>query len=337
MVPQPTETIAVARSVHGRRLSPWRCTRWSGCSPSAPRRPSHGPRGPDHGSTRATWERGMVNSTPTDSQDVKSAHHAGPAGSARRRPGDCDAARSPAADRHTCAMDLTLTPAQAELRDRARAYVVDALQPLEAEFERNHTLPDATTRELKRLAIEARLHGGSLPGPRAARDGRRSSRSSSTSSWARRRAACGASSRARTTRSSTARPSSAGGTSTRACAASATAATRSPRPGQGSDARTLASTAVRDAATGEWVLNGEKWFVTGPSDTDFMIFHCHVIEGDERQADAVPRRLRHARPRADRRPRLHAHVRRPPPAVRAARRPGHRRRGARRRGRGGRA
>ena len=41
---------------------------------------------------------------------------------------------------HCAAMDLTLTPAQTELRDRARAYVVDALQPLEAEFERNHTL-----------------------------------------------------------------------------------------------------------------------------------------------------------------------------------------------------
>ena len=34
---------------------------------------------------------------------------------------------------------------------------------------------------------------------------------------------------------------------------------------------------------GEYVLNGEKWFVTGPSDTDFMIFHCHLIEGGERQ------------------------------------------------------
>ena len=34
-------------------------------------------------------------------------------------------------------------------------------------------------------------------------------------------------------------------------------------PGAGSDARTLAATATRDAATGEYVLNGEKWFVTG--------------------------------------------------------------------------
>ena len=34
-------------------------------------------------------------------------------------------------------------------------------------------------------------------------------------------------------------------------------------PGAGSDARTLAATATRDAATGDYVLNGEKWFVTG--------------------------------------------------------------------------
>jgi acyl-CoA dehydrogenase len=55
-------------------------------------------------------------------------------------------------------------------------------------------------------------------------------------------------------------------------------------PGAGSDARTLAATAVLDAATGEYVLNGEKWFVTGPPDeTDFMIFHCHLLDGDERR------------------------------------------------------
>jgi alkylation response protein AidB-like acyl-CoA dehydrogenase len=54
-------------------------------------------------------------------------------------------------------------------------------------------------------------------------------------------------------------------------------------PGAGSDARALAATAVRDAGTGEYVLNGEKWFVTGPpGETDFMIFHCHVVEGSER-------------------------------------------------------
>jgi alkylation response protein AidB-like acyl-CoA dehydrogenase len=56
-------------------------------------------------------------------------------------------------------------------------------------------------------------------------------------------------------------------------------------PGAGSDARTLQSTAVRDPSTGDFVLNGEKWFVTGPPDeTDFMIFHGVVVEpgGDRR-------------------------------------------------------
>src|SRR5262245_40826218 len=49
-------------------------------------------------------------------------------------------------------------------------------------------------------------------------------------------------------------------------------------PNAGSDARTLEATAVLDSATGDYVLNGEKWFVTGPDDTDFMIFHCVVVE-----------------------------------------------------------
>ena len=50
----------------------------------------------------------------------------------------------------------------------------------------------------------------------------------------------------------------------------------------GSDARSLRATAVRDPASGEYLLNGEKWFVTGPDDTDFMIFHCLVVDGDAR-------------------------------------------------------
>jgi alkylation response protein AidB-like acyl-CoA dehydrogenase len=52
-------------------------------------------------------------------------------------------------------------------------------------------------------------------------------------------------------------------------------------PNAGSDARTLEARAVRDPATGDYVLNGEKWFVTGPPDeTDFMIFHC-LVGGDD--------------------------------------------------------
>ena len=61
-------------------------------------------------------------------------------------------------------MDLALSPAQLDLQARARAYVVDHLQPLEAEFERaGGRLSAATRDELKRAAIDARLHGGSFP------------------------------------------------------------------------------------------------------------------------------------------------------------------------------
>jgi acyl-CoA dehydrogenase len=51
-------------------------------------------------------------------------------------------------------------------------------------------------------------------------------------------------------------------------------------PGAGSDARTLATTAVRDG--GDWILNGEKWFVTGPENTDFMIVQATVQDGADR-------------------------------------------------------
>jgi acyl-CoA dehydrogenase len=51
-------------------------------------------------------------------------------------------------------------------------------------------------------------------------------------------------------------------------------------PGAGSDARTLATTAVREG--GDWVINGEKWFVTGPDNTDFMIVQAMVADGESR-------------------------------------------------------
>ncbi len=179
-------------------------------------------------------------------------------------------------------MDLTLTPAQAELRDRARAYVVRHLQPLEAEFERRHALDPATGAELRRLAIDARLQGGSLP---VAVGGQGWSSLEQVlvheqlgqvtgGLWSYIPGAynalvhCSSEQRARYL-----------DPSLRGERSGSYAITE---PGQGSDARTLASTAVRDAATGEYLLNGVKWFVTGPDDTDFMIFHCHLLDGDDR-------------------------------------------------------
>ena len=89
-------------------------------------------------------------------------------------------------------MDLALTPAQLELQARARAFVVDVLQPLEVDFERSGgRLDPAVERDLKRRAIAANLHGGSFPAKLGGQGWRRSTRCSSTSSSARSRAACG--------------------------------------------------------------------------------------------------------------------------------------------------
>ena len=180
-------------------------------------------------------------------------------------------------------MDLTLTPAQAELRDRARELVRYTLQPLEAPFERNHgAIPAETIREVKRRAIELRLHGGSLP------------REAGGQGWSTVEQVIVHEQLGQVT----------GGlwgyipgayNALVHCSAEQRARYLDPclrgerngsyaitEPGQGSDARSLAATAQLDAATGEYVLNGEKWFVTGPSDTDFMIFHCHLLRDGER-------------------------------------------------------
>ncbi len=180
-------------------------------------------------------------------------------------------------------MDLTLTPAQADLRDRARAYVTEHLQPLEAEFERRHTLDASTIADLKRLAIDARLHGGSLP------------REVGGQGWTSLEQILVHEQLGQATGGLWSFIPGAYNALVHASAEQRDAATWTRRlrgerngsyaitePGQGSDARTLAATAVRDPATAEYVLNGEKWFVTGPSDTDFMIFHCHLLDGEQR-------------------------------------------------------
>ncbi|MEJ7696131.1 MAG: acyl-CoA dehydrogenase family protein [Candidatus Limnocylindrales bacterium] len=62
-------------------------------------------------------------------------------------------------------------------------------------------------------------------------------------------------------------------------------------PGAGSDPRTLEATAERDPAIGEYVLNGEKWFVTGPPDGRLHDLPCLVVA--RHPADPLPGRLRH--------------------------------------------
>ena len=60
-------------------------------------------------------------------------------------------------------------------------------------------------------------------------------------------------------------------------------------PGAGSDVSAIAATATREGD--EWVLNGEKWFVTGGEKADYYL----VLAGRRRRAGALLRRQGHAR------------------------------------------
>jgi acyl-CoA dehydrogenase len=179
-------------------------------------------------------------------------------------------------------MDLSLSPAQADLRERARTFAIEHLQPLEAEFERTHALAPEAIRELKARAIELRLHGGSLPSAIGGQG------------WSSLEQVLVHEQLGQATGGLWAYIPG-GYNALLHCSPEQRARYLDPclrgerngsyaitEPGQGSDARTLAATAVLDEATGEYVLNGEKWFVTGPSDTDFMIFHCHLLDGGSR-------------------------------------------------------
>jgi acyl-CoA dehydrogenase len=177
-------------------------------------------------------------------------------------------------------VDLALTDGQLELQARARGYVVDCLQPLEAEFERSGgRLPAATRDGLKRAAIEAGLVGGSFP-PELGGQGwsalegvivHEQLGQATGGLWSFIPGAYNALIHADAEQRRRYLEPSMRGERFGSYAIT--------EPNAGSDARTLQSTAVRDPATGDYILNGEKWFVTGPPDeTDFMIFHCVVDE-----------------------------------------------------------
>lgn len=180
-------------------------------------------------------------------------------------------------------MDLTLGPAELELQQRARAFVTDVLRPLEVAFERaGGRLPPDEGRAIRRAAIEARLHGGPLPVEVGGQGWtvlqqvlvHEQLGQATGGLWSYIPGAynalvhCSPEQRRRYLE-----PSLRGERS---------GSYAITEPGAGSDARSLAATAVRDAASGDYVLNGEKWFVTGPDDTDFMIFHCVVVDGEQR-------------------------------------------------------
>ena len=181
-------------------------------------------------------------------------------------------------------MDLTLSDGQLELQGRARAFTREVLQPLEGEFEAaGGRLPEAAKVRIREASVAAGLVGGSFPRDVGGQGWTMLEQvlvheqlgQSTGGLWSFIPGAynalihCSPEQRARYLDPSL--------TGERFGSYAVT------EPGAGSDARALAATAVRDAATGEYVLNGEKWFVTGPPDeTDFMIFHCLVVDGSER-------------------------------------------------------
>ena len=186
--------------------------------------------------------------------------------------------------RHPSPVDDRLTPAQVELRDRARTFAREVLRPLELDFERaGGHLDAAVEREVKTRAIAADLHGGSFPRELGGQGWTLLDQvlvheqlgQVTGGLWGLIPGAynalihCTPEQRARYLDPSLRGERNGSYAITEA--------------GAGSDARTLAATAVEDRGTGDFVLNGEKWFVTGPPDTDFMIFHCNVIDGDERR------------------------------------------------------
>ncbi len=180
-------------------------------------------------------------------------------------------------------MDFSLTSEQLELQARARDFVRDVLQPREVEFERAAgRVPRGWGRPIREAAIKARLHGGSLPREAGGQGWsvveqvlvHEQLGQSTGGLWSYIPGAYNVLVHADDDQRRRYLAPSLRGERTGSYAITEDRA--------GSDARAISATAIRDTASGEYVLNGEKWFVTGPDDTDFMIFHCLVLDGDER-------------------------------------------------------
>ena len=180
-------------------------------------------------------------------------------------------------------MDLTLSAGQLELQARARGFVRDVLQPREVEFERaNGRVPRYWGDPIRQAAIEARLHGGSMPTEVGGQGWtvieqvlvHEQLGQSTGGLWSYIPGAYNVLVHADPEQRRRYLDPCLRGERSGSYAIT--------EDGAGSDARALRATAVRDVATGEYLLNGEKWFVTGPDDTDFMIFHCLVVDGEQR-------------------------------------------------------
>ncbi|MDQ6794717.1 MAG: acyl-CoA/acyl-ACP dehydrogenase [Chloroflexota bacterium] len=179
-------------------------------------------------------------------------------------------------------MDFALTSAQTKLGERARTFVREVLQPREVEFERaGGRMPRDWGNEIRKAAIAASLHGGPLPRDAGGQGWTALEQvivheqfgQSTGGLWSFVPGAYNALVHATPEQRRRYLDPSLRGERSGSYAIT--------EPGAGSDARTLQATATRDPSGG-YVLNGEKWFVTGPDDTDFMIFHCLVVDGERR-------------------------------------------------------
>ena len=178
-------------------------------------------------------------------------------------------------------MDLTLSEEQLELRARARAFTREVLQPLELGFESTGgDLDEVAARDVKDRAIEANLHGGAIPRELGGQGWSALEQvlvheqlgQVTGGLWGLIPGAYNALIHADVEQRHRYLEPSLRGERNGSYAVTEEAA--------GSDARALTATADDDEVTGGYILNGEKWFVTGPPDTDFMIFHCNVTSGD---------------------------------------------------------
>jgi acyl-CoA dehydrogenase len=181
-------------------------------------------------------------------------------------------------------MDFALTPAQTALRERARRFVLEVLQPFEVELEAaGGRLPVDLGRALRRQGIEAGLAGGAFPRALGGQGWSVSEQVLVHEQYGQVTGGlwtfvpdaynvlihCDTEQRRRYLAPCLRGERSGGYAVT--------------EPNAGSDARAVEATAVREATTGDWILDGEKWFVTGADDTDFMIFHALAVEGSERR------------------------------------------------------
>jgi len=178
-------------------------------------------------------------------------------------------------------MDLTLSPAQVDLQARTRRFTREVLQPLEVEFEGSGgRLPAEVRDRIRSEAIAAGLAGGEFPAELGGQGWSALDQvvvheqlgQSTGGLWSYIPGAYNALVHVTPDQRRRYLEPSLRGERFGAYAVT--------EPGAGSDARSIVATAVRDRATGDYVLNGEKWFVTGvPDETDFMIFHG-LVTGD---------------------------------------------------------